>query len=439
MDLSLAGSALAFIAFGANLAGTGALLLFNPHDRVVRWYALFSAFMLAWLALQGALLMGAVGEQGNWWYGVVVHMLPVAFTTVTFVQVFGVRDRWGLLLLTVALFVIVFVIREPFEWRYQLFWHSIGWGTGAVLYVLHGRTRERSVRTTGRRALDYTLNLLVPAGVIGAILMRENFIVFGLPALTIVTVFLLFVGVVYHRYYNIEVRAVRSGEIGVRAAEQERLALLGELSASIAHEVRNPLTGLRSLAQQLRDDRVDEEKRGRYLSVILDEIARLDRIVANLLDVARRPAAQSSPEVIDLGTLFADLELLVESRARTADVRIHSDARGLSANTHRSALAQVLLNLLLNAIAHSPAGSRVDVTAQRSNGMVALLVSDAGPGIPHAERDRIFEPFHTAGGGTGLGLAVVRTLAREHDWKVEVDDTPGGGAQFRVSIPVGQP
>jgi signal transduction histidine kinase len=335
-----------------------------------------------------------------------------------------------------AAVIVTLVIRNPFEWRYQMYWHTIGWGSGALLYIVRGRTAKDAAGTApGRRMLDATLNLLVPVGVAGAILLREQFIIYALPLITIVTVFLLFTGIVYHRYYNIEVRALRSGEIGLGAAEHERLALLGELSASIAHEVRNPLTGMRSLAQRLRDEPLDEDRRKRYLSVILDEIGRLERIVSNLLDVARRTTPATHVGVVDLAMLFSDLVLLVDARARQASVQIVARAGVLQAAAAREPLAQALLNLLLNAIAHAPAESRVELLAEQAEGSIAVIVRDEGPGIPAADRDRIFEPFHTGGGGTGLGLAVVRTLAKTHAWQVQVRDSPRGGAELRLLIP----
>ena len=240
------------------------------------------------------------------------------------------------------------------------------------------------------------------------------------------------------RFYDIEVRAVRTGELAAAAAEQERLAVVGELSASLAHEIRNPLTGVRSLAQRLAEEEIPDDKRRRYASVILEEVGRVERLVANLLGIARRaPRVRDADARTPLAPLFEDLALLVAGRAEKAGVRVTADARGLTAPSAREPLAQALLNLLLNAVAHTPAGGTVSLAARDGGGRDGRSrVRDGGPGVPREQRERIWEPFHTGGGGTGLGLAVVRRVAREEGWTVEVGDAPGGGAEFRIVIPM---
>jgi signal transduction histidine kinase len=116
-------------------------------------------------------------------------------------------------------------------------------------------------------------------------------------------------------------------------------------------------------------------------------------------------------------------------------VRLAAEADGAVASAPREALSQALLNIILNAVAHSPRGEVVEVRARAEGGAVAVTVRDHGPGIPAEERARIWEPFYTRGGGTGLGLAVVRRLAREHGWEVAVDDAPGGGTEFALRVP----
>jgi signal transduction histidine kinase len=299
------------------------------------------------------------------------------------------------------------------------------------------RSRPHEAARPGARVLKQALLVIVPIAVIGIILLGGSFLLYVMPLVTIVIQFLIFIGVVHHRFYDIEVRAARSGELAAQAAEQERLALLGELSATLAHEIRNPLTGMRSLTQRLAEPNVDDERRTRYAGVILGEVGRLERIVGNLLDIGRRNIVRSdTTEHTSLEPLFDDLLLLVDARARRAQVTVEREATTASAAAPRDALAQALLNLLLNAIAHTPAGGRVRIDAhEHEDGRVEVRVSDTGPGVPPAARETIFEPFHTRGLGAGLGLAVVRRLARELDWQVGVGEADGGGACFHVTLP----
>jgi signal transduction histidine kinase len=275
--------------------------------------------------------------------------------------------------------------------------------------------------------------------VTGAILLQGAFVLYVLPLMTVVVQVLIFTGVVYHRFYDIDVRVARTHELAAAAAEQDRLALLGELSATIAHEIRNPLTGIRSLAQQLSGPVNEDERRLRYTEVILDETARLDRIVGNLTDLARRSAANGvrRHEPTALGPLFEDLVLLVEPRAHRAHVTIRAPATDIIVHASREALAQALLNLLLNAIAHAPQHSVVELDARADRTLVVIRVRDRGPGVPPDRRESIFEPFHTRG-GTGLGLTVVRRLAEEHGWRIAVTDAEGGGAAFSITTRAGQ-
>ncbi|HEX2091231.1 MAG TPA: HAMP domain-containing sensor histidine kinase, partial [Longimicrobiaceae bacterium] len=284
------------------------------------------------------------------------------------------------------------------------------------------------------------LYLALPFAILGSFLSEQKFGIHVMPLLMIWIQLFVFVGVAYLRFYDIEVRASRSGELAAGAAEGERLAVLGELTASLAHEIRNPLTGVRSLAQRLAEEEIDEPRRRRYAGVILEEVGRVERLVANLLGVAKRsPRTSTPPAPTALDTLFEDLLLLVGARAEKAGVRLAASGGGVTVRLSRETLAQILLNLLLNAVAHSRSGGTVQLAAEEADGAVEVRVRDAGPGIPREERERIWEPFHSGTGSTGLGLAVVRRLAREEGWTVQVGDAPGGGAEFLLRIPESAP
>ena len=453
--------AITFGALGANVLTTGLLLLFNPRNPSVRWYVAFLTAMSLWLLGRGALAMGADGEAWRVILASGVQLMPPLFVAASLVEKGNARG-WrpaavaaaGILMLPLT---VPALFGEP--WALTIGWHVAGWGTGSWLHLRS--TARDAVRypERARRSRFLTRLLVVPPilAAVGIAVGAEDFFTYVMPLIIIGVHFALFGGVVWLRFYDIEVRAARSGEIAARAAEAERLATVSELSASIAHELRNPLAGIRSLAQRLAEEEVDTERSRRYASVIVEEAGRLDRIVGSLLTVSRRSKPLSwSGEATSLEMLFDDLALLVSSRAASAGVRVVTEPGGAMAPAPREPLAQALLNLLLNAIQHSPLGGTVTVRAEmqlrplppghssasdplKAGDPVVISVCDEGPGIPEAERERIFEPFFSAGtDGTGLGLSVVRRLARELGWRVEVRDAPGGGAQFLLAIGVSE-
>jgi signal transduction histidine kinase len=428
----------AFTALGANLLGTGLLILIRPGSRAVRWHAAFTFWIMAWLALQGWFTLGLGTPPLMRVYGWVVHLMPVFFLAAALVETKQVSNTAALAVIAVG--VVTAGTLNPLASQVGgIAWQAAMWGSASIL---HFRDRPQQwlaggTAPAGEALLKLVLLVVVPVAVVGIIMLGRGFLLYAMPAITILIQFLIFVGVVHHRFYDIEVRAARTGDLAARAGEQERLALLGELSATLAHEIRNPLTGMRSLTQRLAEPEVDAERRTRYAGVILGEIGRLDRIVGNLLDLSRRTVVRDTRAVATpLEPLFGDLALLMEGRARRAQVTLHHDAAGLAVAAPRDALAQSLLNLIINAVAHTPQGGDVHIDAlPLPDERVELRVTDTGPGVPAGERERIFDPFHTQGLGAGLGLAVVRRLARELDWEVGVSDAPGGGACFHLQLP----
>jgi signal transduction histidine kinase len=431
----------AFTALGANLLGTVLLILINPGSRSVRWHAAFTAWIMAWLAVQGWFAIGMGSDGLIRVYGWTVHLMPAFFFAAALVETLNVRDRTALVVVALAV-----VTAEPLNpvtgGSAALAWQVFMWGAASVLHFRDQKGSEKRGERGGasERALKAALLVVVPLAVIAVVLARGSFLLYAMPLITIVIQFLIFIGVVHHRFYDIEVRAARSGDLATRAAEQERLALLGELSGTLAHEIRNPLAGMRSLTQRLGEPDVDDSRRTRYAGVILGEIGRLERIVGNLLDLARRSTvADVEDSVTELDPLFDDLLLLVDGRARRAQIKVERDAAGLSAASPRDALAQSLLNLIINAVTHTPPGGTIRLSARPAAAGIEVQVSDTGPGVPLEARERIFDPFHTRGPGAGLGLAVVRRRARELGWTVGVRDAPGGGACFYIVIPTSAP
>ncbi len=445
MIIDVVAVAISFFALGGVLFFSALLLLLNPRGRSVRWHMPFQVGLLLWLLGQG---MASAGGGHAW--GILSLCMAVALPGLflTFGMVERLKTtRWatagvlGSLAIAVAFVAAlrggtppVVSLSNGLLWV----WMVSGWTGGALL--IWARVPGRSAPARREKA-DIPLALVLAAAApvcvgLAFLLSARGFTLYAMPPITVALDFLVFVGIARHQYYDIEVRVRRSGELAADAAEGERLAIVGELAAVVAHEVRNPLTGVRSLAQRLAEEDVDDERRRRWAGVILEETSRVERLVSNLLEIARRaPRPVPGQGATPLGPLFDDLALLAGARAARGGVALDVQAADLVAGAPREPLAQATLNLLLNAIAHSPAGGHVRLSAAREDGGVCIRVADQGPGVPPEERERIFDPFHSGTpGGTGLGLSVVRRLARELEWRVEVGDAAGGGAEFRIHL-----
>jgi signal transduction histidine kinase len=220
-------------------------------------------------------------------------------------------------------------------------------------------------------------------------------------------------------------------------AEQERLAALGQMAATVAHEIKNPLSSIKSIAQVMSEDERLSGEYARDLSLIVGETDRLSQSVTQLLSFARRESPAEIPcriaelikSVVDLFRPEADEKgIIVESWIESDE-----ELDGVAVSAVRDSLA----NLLLNAMQATPAGGRVVVEAKRFDGQVIIAVRDGGPGIPSEIRDRIWEPFFTTRQrGTGLGLAIVRKRMEEAGGAACLaPPETGAGARFELHLP----
>lgn len=223
-----------------------------------------------------------------------------------------------------------------------------------------------------------------------------------------------------------------------RLAHVERLAALGELSAAIAHEVRNPLAVVRAAAQQIRETvPADAAEAQRAAGFVIEEVDRLSGVTSALLAAARPlPLEQRA---VGVRGLVDRAFSLAERALDAAPVRLRREAPdGLPpVRVDPDLVCQVLLGLLVNAAQAAPPGGEICLAARSRDGAVELAVSDSGPGVPAELRERIFEPFFTTRPqGTGLGLAVARRIVEAHGGRIAVGEAPGGGAAFTVRLPV---
>lgn len=217
----------------------------------------------------------------------------------------------------------------------------------------------------------------------------------------------------------------------------EQLAAVGQLAAGVAHEVRNPLTGVKLLLQAAVRAQHPTPLTADRLHLLLQEIARIERTVQGLMDFAQPPRPDRRPH--DLQEVVRVAMEVARSRAdmNAVAVRIEPAREPLTVAIDRDQLLSLLTNLLFNAIDAAPAGGEVFVSASVGpGGKIQLVVADTGPGIDQAVAGRLFAPFVTTkAGGTGLGLTVAQKVAREHGGTLTASDQAGGGACFTLTLP----
>jgi PAS domain S-box-containing protein len=248
-----------------------------------------------------------------------------------------------------------------------------------------------------------------------------------------------------------------------RAAEAERDVLLRELAeqnerlreldrmkddfvASVSHELRTPLTSIRGYLELVREDGGLDEEQDRMLGIVDRNADRLLGLVTDLLFIAEVDAGKLTLERnrVQLGDVAGESVEAASPHARAAEIELNLDADDhLVVDGDRTRLAQVFDNLISNAIKFTPAGGRIDVHVFRSDAVAVVEVSDTGSGIPEDEREHLFERFFRTSGairaavqGTGLGLAIVGAIAASHGGTVSCESAEGGGAKFRVSLPL---
>ncbi|HEX7767448.1 MAG TPA: ATP-binding protein [Nitrospira sp.] len=225
----------------------------------------------------------------------------------------------------------------------------------------------------------------------------------------------------------------------------EHLAMLGQVAAGIAHELRNPLVGIGSTASLLLDDFPGDDPRRIDIDVILKEAKRLDRIVNQIVEYAR--PRELAPVRFDLSELIAEVVKTLDVPLQAKHLGIRASLSPTAAHVHadRDQIKQVLLNVIHNAIDASPIdGAAIEVTAfelssQERLGIV-VLVKDAGVGISSEALPHVFEPFYTTGKrhGTGLGLAICRNIIENHGGDIHMTSEPGKGTSVRIWLPLSQ-
>ncbi|NOX36745.1 MAG: sensor histidine kinase [Calditrichaeota bacterium] len=265
-------------------------------------------------------------------------------------------------------------------------------------------------------------------------------------------------------FRKIQEQATKLAELEEQLRITDRLAIVGELSASLAHEVRNPLGAIQGAVEILRDEVPKDPNTEKFFDILLQETRRLSDVVENYLGLARKDKHVLSK--FDVREVLQTSMVLFEKSAQKAGIDMEMDLPDFPVILYGDAiqLQQIMLNLLLNAREAMPHGGKIEIRCRLVSGApaetkpthqdesdtsnasvpspenirewVCISVQDSGVGIPPENLHRIFDPFFTTKArGTGLGLAIVKRIVEKNGWRISVDSQPGEGTRFDLYIP----
>jgi len=228
-------------------------------------------------------------------------------------------------------------------------------------------------------------------------------------------------------------------ELEREVRRQERLAALGKMAAGLAHEIRNPLASMRGSVQVLASELSFSPDQSQLMQIVLRESDRLNRIVSDFLTYARPPKVERT--VIELSSLLSEtIALLRNSPELRPDhlIREEYPSQPTVYQGDPNQMRQIFWNLARNAIQAMPQGGKLNVSLEaRPNRDVTIAFTDTGQGMSREQKERLFEPFNSSSGGTGLGMAIVYQLVRDHHGKIIVESESGKGTRIAIRLPAG--
>jgi two-component system, NtrC family, sensor histidine kinase HydH len=296
-------------------------------------------------------------------------------------------------------------------------------------------TDERITLRTGENAFQFDAPLHLPGETVALRLTLHTYradAVIRRARLNMTLLFALLVGgwVLALALYRL---TRREEQHVLEMSRREGLAQLGEMGAMLAHEIRNPLAGIKGYAQVI-EKKPMEERNSRFAGRIVVETQRLEALVSDLLDYARTD--REAQAAVPMGEVICHAAELLQPDADSSEVKITCQCPiGLRAVGNRDRLGQLLLNLGKNAIQAMPDGGTLLIAAEASGKKVLVQVIDSGRGIGAEELPKIFQPFFTTKAkGTGLGLALCKKIVEEHDGSITVQSTVGAGTAVSLTL-----
>ncbi len=218
-------------------------------------------------------------------------------------------------------------------------------------------------------------------------------------------------------------------------ARHRRLAAMGEMAAALAHQLRTPLSAALLYTSNATRAELSDERRQQQLDKATSCLQNLEQLIADMLQFAR--GAATAEETVAVGDLLNSVNTALQpSLTNQQQLKLDTDPAALQLIGNREALAGALLNLANNALQHAGTNARVEISARRNGTDIEFKVRDNGPGVPAEYRQRVFEPFFTSRpDGTGLGLAVVRSVAQAHRGSVSLEENSDSGCCFVLRLP----
>jgi signal transduction histidine kinase len=241
-------------------------------------------------------------------------------------------------------------------------------------------------------------------------------------------------------FYNQHSHLLKIKSLEAEIGRQERLSELGNLAATVAHEIRNPLNSVSMGLQRLRGEfspTQDQDQYFRFIELMQGEVQRLNSIVEQFLSLAR--PLDLKPEPLRIGDMLKELLTLVGGDPKQSKVQYHVSASPdlPPVRADRNYLKQLLLNLVLNSVQAMPEGGMLTIEADANDHSLFLTIADSGTGIRPEDLPKVFEPyFTTKAKGSGLGLAIAQRIVEAHGGKISVESEPGRGTRFRITLPL---
>lgn len=226
-------------------------------------------------------------------------------------------------------------------------------------------------------------------------------------------------------------KKIEKGEKDMR--RREELAKLGEMSAVMAHEIRNPLAGIKGFSQLIETSQSIEEAKI-YAEKVVSQSIKMEELVNDLLSFAREDSAEKRTE--DIGKIAEDAVIMAFMELKPENITVEkSISKSITANCNQQRIFQLILNLIKNAIQAMPDGGILKVSAETIANNAVIKIEDSGVGIQKEKLSKIFDPFFTTKAkGTGLGLALCRKIAEEHSGRLAVESVEKLGTNFTLTI-----